>query len=81
MENDDYEDQPVKNDDAKVASAQKRLQKEDNYASITGRPNIDEISKRNEEEIKRERKSFYTVAGIIILFIVIVVVLIYFFSK
>ena len=69
-----------KKDSEAVASAQQKLQRENDHASIISRPNIDEISKRNEEEIKRERKSFYTVAGIIILFIVIVVVLIYFFS-
>ena len=80
MGNDNDKDQTVEKDDETVASSQKRLQKEDNYASITGRANINAISKRNEEEIKRERKSFYTVAGIIILFIVIIVVLIYFFS-
>ena len=56
------------------------IKKDVGHSSISGRPNIDEISKRNEEEIKRERKSLYIVAGIIILFIVIVVVLIYFFS-
>ena len=63
-----------------TVSMQKERSRKNSHMSITGRPNIDEISKRNEEEIKRERKSFYTVAGIIILFIVIVVVLIYFFS-
>ena len=49
-------------------------------ASIKGRPNIDEISKRNELEEKQDRKSIYTVAGIMALLIVVVIVLVYFFS-
>ena len=69
-----------KKDNETAVSTQKREQREDSHASITGRPNIDEISKRNEEAERREKKSFYTVTGIIVLFIVVVVVLIYFFS-
>ena len=72
--------QTIKKDDEIVlSSAQKRPQSEDGRPTITGRPNIDEISKRNEEAERREKKSFYTVTGIIVLFIVVVVVLIYFF--
>ena len=56
------------------------IKKDVGHSSISGRPNIDEISKRNEEAERREKKSFYTVTGIIVLFIVVIVVLIYFFS-
>ena len=57
------------------------IKKDNSYSSITGRPNIDVISKRNQEVEKREKKTFYTTAGTIVtLFIVVVAVLIYFFS-
>ena len=46
----------------------------------TGRPNLNEINKRNAEDAKQERKSVYTVAGVLILLIGVVVLLIYFFS-
>ena len=46
----------------------------------TGRPNIDEINKRNAEEEKLEKKSSYTVAGIIVLFIAFIIVAVYFLS-
>ena len=48
--------------------------------SVSGRANIDEISKRNEETEKQERQSFYITTGIIILLITVVVLLVYFFS-
>jgi hypothetical protein len=44
-----------KNNDTKVSvqkNWQKREEKEDNYTSVTGRLNIDVISKRNEEVAK-----------------------------
>ena len=79
--NDNDKEQTVEKDDETVASAQKRQQEKDGHASsITGRPNLDEISKRNEEAEKRDRKSSYITTGIIVLFVVVVVVLIYFFS-
>ena len=65
----------IENDDEAMVSVHKKL-----HRSVTNRPNIDEISKRNEEAERREKKSFYTVTGIIVLFIVVVVVLIYFVS-
>ena len=46
----------------------------------TGRPNIDDITKRNEEEKKQDRKSTYTIAGIVVLLIAVIVIAIYFFS-
>ena len=45
----------------------------------TGRPNIDEINKRNAEEEKQDRKSSYIVTGIMVLLVVAVMVLAYFF--
>ena len=80
MGNGNDKDQTVKKDNETAVSTQKREQREDSHASITGRPNIDEISKRNEEAEKRERKSFYTVTGIIVLLIIVVILLVYFFS-
>jgi len=77
MGNDNDKDQTIKKDNETVAFAQKNT---DGYTSITGRPNIDKISKRNEEAEKRDRKSSYITTGIIVLFVVVVVVLIYFFS-
>ena len=46
----------------------------------TGRPNIDEINKRNAEEEKQDRKSSYIVTGIMALSVVVVLVLLYFFT-
>ena len=57
-----------------------REQKAGILKSITGRPNIDEISKRNEEEEKKKKKSFYIVTGIIILLIIVVMLLVDFFN-
>ena len=48
--------------------------------SIAGRPNINEISKRNEAIANQERKTFYKVAGIIVLLIIAIIFLLYFFS-
>ena len=47
---------------------------------IKGRPNINEITKRNEEEEKRRKQSTYVTAGIIILLLIGVIFLVYFFS-
>ena len=46
----------------------------------TGRPNIDDINKRNAEEEKQNRKSSYTTVGIVALLLVAVVIVIYFFG-
>ena len=53
---------------------------EQNRPSVSGRANIDEISKRNEETAKQERKSAYTIAGIIVFLIIVVMFLVYFFN-
>ena len=77
-----YKNLKIEKDVMKLALVEKEKQRKDNHtSSVTGRPNIDVISKRNEEEAKQERKSiFYTVAGIIVLFIIAVMFLVYFFS-
>ena len=69
-----------KKDNETAVSTQKREQREDSHVSITGRPNIDEISKRNEESARQERRSSYLVAGIIVLLIMAVMLLVYFLS-
>ena len=67
-------------DDEIIASIQKGRQKEDTRASVTGRPNIDVISKRNEEVARQERKSSHVVTGIIVLLVMAIMFLVYFFS-
>ena len=47
---------------------------------IKARPDINEISKRNEIEEKQEKKTIYIRTGIIVLLVVVVVLLVYFFS-
>ena len=59
---------------------EKERPKENSRRFIVGRPNIDEISKRNEETAKQERKSAYTIAGIIVFLIIVVMFLVYFFN-
>ena len=63
-----------------TVSTQKERPRENSRISIAGRPNINEISKRNEAIANQERKSFYTVAGIIVLLIIAIIFLLYFFS-
>ena len=69
-------DQTFGQDNNTIASAQREI----DHASIKGRPNINEISKRNEETEKQERKSFYITAGIIVLLVVVIIIAIYFLS-
>ena len=71
--------QTVEKIDEKV-SMQKERSRKNSHTSITGRPNIDEISKRNEAIAKQEKKSFYTIAGIVVLLIIAIIFLLYFFS-
>ena len=78
MENDSDKDRIVEKDDEKtVTSTQEEA---DKRSMSTGRPNIDDITKRNEEEKKQDRKSSYTIAGIVVLLIAVIVIAIYFFS-
>ena len=65
-----------KNDEI-VTSTQERLQ--ENFVS-TGRPNINEINKRNAEQEKQEKKSSYKAAGIVIFAMALIVIVIYAFS-
>ena len=46
----------------------------------TGRPNIDEINKRNAEEERQDRKTSYTVTGIMALVVIVIIALVYFFT-
>ena len=48
--------------------------------TIKARPDINEISKRNEIEEIKEKKTTYIRTGIIVLLIVVVALLVYFFS-
>ena len=78
MENDSDKDRMVeKGDEKTVTSTQEAT---DKRSMSTGRPNIDDITKRNEEEKKQDRKSTYTIAGIVVLLIAVIVIAIYFFS-
>ena len=70
----------VEKTDEAIEHMQKELPKKDSRISITGRPDINEISKRNEAIANQEKKSFYTVAGIIVLLIIAIIFLLYFFS-
>ena len=78
MENDSDKDRIVeKGDEKTVTSTQEET---DKRSMSTGRPNIDDINKRNEEERKQDRKSTYTIAGAVVLLIAVIVIAIYFFS-
>ena len=71
------EKQTVNKDDETVLSTQEKPQ--GRYIP-TGRPDLNEIKKRNAEEEKDDRTSTYILAGIMMLLIVVVIVLVYFFS-
>ena len=72
--------QTVEKIDGTIVPIQKERPRENSRISIAGRPNINEISKRNEAIANQERKSFYKVAGIIVLLIIAIIFLLYFFS-
>ena len=72
--------QTVEKIDGTVALTQKEQPREISRVSIAGRPNINEISTRNETIANQERKSLYKVAGIIVLLIIAIIFLLYFFS-
>jgi hypothetical protein len=78
MENDSDKNRIVEKDDEKTVTSTK--EETDKRSMSTGRPNIDDINKRNAEEKKQDRKSLYTIAGIVVLLIVVIVIAIYFFS-
>ena len=76
MDSNNDKDQTAEQEDKVVVTANE----ENRRGSIKGRPNIAEISKRNDEEEKRDRKSFYLMTGTIMLSIIVVILLVYFFS-
>ena len=67
----------AKKNDEIVTSTQERLQES---FVLTGRPNINEINKRNAEQDKQEKKASYKVAGVAILAIALIVIAVYVFS-
>ena len=69
--------QAVEKDDEIVTSTQKETQK---TSVLTGRPNIDVITARNEEEVKQERRSSYKIAVIVSLLVAVIIIAIYFLS-
>ena len=78
MENDNTKNQTIEKEEKSIDPAQHR---EKNNASVTGRPDINEISKRNEEAARQERKSFYIITGKIALLVIVVIFLVYFLAK
>ena len=68
--------QTFEKDDETVTSTQKGTQE---TSLQTGRPNIDVITARNEEEVRQDRKSSYKRVGIITLLIVVIIIAIYIF--
>ena len=75
MEND--KEQTVEKDDETVTSTREGVQE---TSTLTGRPNIDVITARNEEEVTQDRKSSYKKAGIVALLVVVIIIAIYFLS-
>ena len=67
----------AKKNDETVTSTQEGLQ--ESYVP-TGRPDINEINKRNAEQDKQEKKASYKVAGMAFLAIVLIVIAVYVFS-
>ena len=72
--------QTIEKIDETMVYMQKERPRKNSHIPIAGRPNINEMSKRNEAIANQERKSFYTVAGIIVLLIIAIIFLLYFFS-
>ena len=76
MKND--KDQAVEKDDVIVTSTLKRTQE---TSVLTGRPNIDVITVRNEEEAKQDRRSSYKIVVIVSLLVAVIIIAIYFLAK
>ena len=78
MEKDDKNNgQTVAKDDETVTTTQEGTQ---GTSSRTGRPNIDVITARNEEEAKQDRRSSYKVVVIVSLLVAVIIIAIYFLS-
>ena len=75
MKNDKNE--TVERDDETVTSTQEGTQE---TSASTGRPNIDVITARNEQEAKQDRKSSYKKVVIVALLVVVIIIAIYFLS-
>ena len=73
--------QTVEKIDGMVVPMQEERPRKNSRISIAGRPNINEISKRNEVIANQERKTFYTISGIIVLLIMAIIFLLYFLDK
>ena len=69
--------QTVERNDETVTFMHEKPQ--ESYAP-TGRPNINDINKRNAEQEKQEKKSSYTIAGIVILLIAFIILALNFLS-
>ena len=69
--------QAVEKDDEIVTSTMKSTQE---TTVLTGRPNIDVITARNEEEAKQDRRSSYKIAVIVSLLVAVIIIAIYFLS-
>ena len=69
--------QAVEKDDEIVTSTQKGTQK---TSVLAGRPNIDVITARNEEEVKQERRSSYKIAVRVSLLVAVIIIAMYFLS-
>ena len=67
----------VEKDNETVTSTHEKTQR---TFTSTGRPNIDVITARNEEEVKQDRKLSYKIVGIAALFVMAIIIVIYFFS-
>ena len=48
---------------------------------LTGRPNIDVITARNEKEAKQDRRSSYKIVVIVSLLVAVIIIAIYFLAK
>ena len=70
-------DQVVEKDDEMATLTQKETQE---TSVLTGRPNIDVITARNEEEAKQDRRSSYKIVVIVSLLVAVIIIAIYFFS-
>ena len=69
--------QAVEEDDEIATSILKRTQE---TSVLTGRPNIDVITARNEEEAKQDRRSSYKIVVIVSFLVAAIIIAIYFFS-
>ena len=80
VDSDNGKSQTVEENDVAIVPLQEERQRENNHRSIAGRPNIDEISRRNEAIANQERISFYKIAGTIVFLPIAIIFLLYFFS-